>query len=210
MVFRFSLSALVFSLFTFNLEAMSSHHIVKEKQEPALYIHELGNFNEEYLGQLLEWSPTLIVLANEYEKVVSLGLKVDIIVGNLEAGIALQENIRIIPQQKNGIEDAIEFLVKEKYPAVNVISKISSFDDLTCYLPDINLVLFTETSKHFAIKSGFSIWKPAGSIFLIDIIAYFEADNLMQQEEEGKFLVVEDGLVAFRFQAPYLFIGELL
>ncbi|MFN0290661.1 thiamine pyrophosphokinase [Pedobacter helvus] len=189
---------------------MSSHHIVKEKQEPALYIHELGNFSEEYLGQLLEWSPTLIVLANEYEKVVSLGLKVDIIVGNLEAGIALQENTRIIPQAKNGIEDAMEFLVKEKYPAVNVISKINSFDDLTCYLPDINLVLFTETSKHFAIKSGFSIWKPAGSIFLIDIIAYFEADNLMQQEEEGKFLVVEDGLVAFRFQAPYLFIGELL
>ncbi|RYD76847.1 MAG: thiamine pyrophosphokinase, partial [Sphingobacteriales bacterium] len=29
---------------------MSSHHIVKEKQEPALYIDELGNFNEEYLG----------------------------------------------------------------------------------------------------------------------------------------------------------------
>ena len=189
---------------------MSSHHIVKEKQEPALYIHELDNFNEEYLGQLLEWSPTLIVLANEYEKVVSLGLKVDVIVGNLEAGVELQENIRIIPQQKNGIEDAIEFLVKEKYPAVNVISKISGFDDLTCYLPDINLVLFTEKSKHFAIKSGFSVWKPAGTIFLIDIIAYFEADNLMQQEEEGKFLVVEDGLVSFRFQAPYLFIGELL
>lgn len=188
---------------------MSSHHIVKEKQEPALYIHELGGFDEEYLGQLLEWSPTLMVLASEYEKVVSLGLKVDIIVGNLEAGAALQENTRIIPQVKNGIEDAMEFLVKEKYPAVNVISKISSFDDLTCYLPDINLVLFTETTKYFAIKSGFSIWKPAGSIFLIDIIAYFEADNLMQQEE-GKFLVVEDGLVAFRFQAPYLFIGELL
>lgn len=189
---------------------MSSHHIVREKQEPALYIHELGDFNEEYLGQLLEWSPTLVVLANEYEKVVSLGLKVDVIIGNLAAGVALQENIRIIPQQKNGVEDAIALLVREKYPAVNVISKINSFDDLTCYLPDINLVLFTEQSKHYAIKSGFSIWKPAGTIFLIDIIAYFEADNLMQQEEEGKFLVVEDGLVAFRFQAPYLFIGELL
>lgn len=188
---------------------MSSHHIVKEKQEPALYIHQLGNFNEEYLGQLLEWSPTLIVLASEYEKVVSLGLKVDVVMGSLDVGVTLQENMRIIPQQKNGIEDAMQFLVEEKYPAVNVISRISSFDDLTCYLPAINLVLFTEQGKHYAIKNNFSIWKPAGTIFLIDIVTYFEADNLMQQDE-GKFVVVEDGLVSFRFQAPYLFIGELL
>lgn len=188
---------------------MSSHHIVKEKQEPALYIHEFGGFNEEYLGQLLEWSPTVIVAASQYEKVVSLDVKVDVVVGNLEEGIELQENIRIIAQQKKGIEDAMDFLVKEKYPAVNVISKISSFDDLTCYLPNINLVLFTERSKHYAIKNGFSVWKSAGTIFLIDIIAYFEADNLMQQET-GEFVVMEDGLVSFRFQVPYLFVGELL
>lgn len=203
------LKTFYFSLFTFNLEAMSSHHIVREKQEPALYIHELANFNEEHLGQLLEWSPTLIVLASEYEKVVSLGLKVDVVVGNLDVGVTLQENMRIIPQQRNGMEDVMEFLVKEKYPAVNIISTLSSFDDLTCYLPAINLVLFTEQGKHYAIKNNFSIWKPAGTIFLIDIVAYFEADNLMQQDE-GKFVVVEDGLVSFRFQAPYLFIGELL
>lgn len=188
---------------------MSSHHIVKEKQEPALYIHEFGAFNEEYLGQLLEWSPTVIVAASQYEKVVSLDVKVDIVVGNLEAGVELQENIRVIPQQKEGIADAMEFLVKEQYPAVNVISKINSFDDLTCYLPDINLVLFTDEAKHYAIRDGFSVWKPAGTVFLIDIIAYFEADNLMQRDER-EFVVVEDGLVSFRFQAPYLFIGELL
>lgn len=188
---------------------MSSHHIVKEKQEPALYIHELGNFNEEYLGQLLEWSPTLIVLAGEYEKVVSLGLKVDIVIGNLPSGALLQENIRMVPQVRNGVDDVLTFLVKEKYPAVNIISNISSFDDLTCYLPDINLVLFTERSKHYPIRTGFSVWKPAGTILLIDIIAYFEADNLRQQEA-GDFLVVEDGLVSFKFRAPYLFIGELL
>lgn len=188
---------------------MSSHHIVKEKQEPALYIHELGDFNGENLGQLLEWSPTVIVAASEYEKIVSLGIKIDVIVGNPDAGIELQDNIRIVPQQQKGIADAMELLITEQYPAVNVISKISSFDDLTCYLPDINLVLFTERSKHYAVKSGFSVWKPAGTIFLIDIIAYFEADNVMQ-EETGEFVVVEDGLVSFRFQAPYLFIGELL
>lgn len=188
---------------------MSSHHIVKEKQEPALYIHELSLFDEEYLGQLLEWSPTLMVLASEYEKVISLGLKVDIVVGALANDIAVQENTMFIPAVKDGLADAIDFLVKEKYPAVNVISQLSKFDDITCYLPQINIVLFTSEYKFYPIKDGFSVWKPAGTIFNIDVIAYFEADNLMQQEN-GDFVVVEDGLVAFRFKAPYLFIGEML
>lgn len=188
---------------------MSSHHVVKEKQEPALYIHEFANFDEEHLGQLLEWSPTLIVAAEEYEKVVSLGLKVDIVVGNLQAGIALQENIKIIPQQKDGLTDVLDFLAKEKYPAVNVISNLSKFDDLTCYLPKLNLVLLTAQAKYFAIKDGFSVWKPKGTVLLIDVISYFEAENLLQRED-GKFEVVEDGLVAFKFAGPYLFIGELL
>lgn len=203
------LKTFYFYLFTFNFEAMSSHHIVKEKQEPALYIHELGSFNEEYLGQLLEWSPTVVVSAAVYEKVASLGIKIDVVVGDLALTHELQENLKVIPQPRKGLDDALEFLVKEQYPAVNVISEVSKFDDLTCYLPDINLVLFTERSKHYPVKNGFSVWKPAGTVFLIDIIAYFEADNL-RQEESGDFVVVEDGLVTFRFQVPYLFIGELL
>ncbi|WP_199117171.1 thiamine pyrophosphokinase [Pedobacter sp. ASV28] len=187
---------------------MSSHHIVREKQEPALYIHELDNFEEEFLGQLLEWSPTLVVAATAYEKVVSLGLKVDVVIGEVK-GVPLQENTKLVEGQLDGLATALNYLMKEKYPAVNVISKIKSFDDLTCYLPDMNLVLFTEKSKHYAVKNGFSVWKPAGTMLLIDVIAYFEADNLMQQET-GEFLVVEDGLVSFHFQVPYLFIGELL
>lgn len=188
---------------------MSSHHIVREKQEPALYLHELENFNEEYLGQLLEWSPTVLVVADEYEKVESLGIKVDVVIGDVAPNVRLQENIRIISQQRKGIEDALTFLVAERYPAVNVISKINSFDRLTHYLPHINLVLYTENTKHYAVKDGFSVWKPAETIFLIEHPNSFEADNLVQKET-GKYVVVEDGLVTFRFREPYLFIGEML
>jgi hypothetical protein len=72
---------------------MSSHHIVREKQEPALYIHDLGAFDEEYLGQILEWSPTLIVNGESYEKVISMGLKVDVILNAAEELIP-QENTK--------------------------------------------------------------------------------------------------------------------
>ncbi|TKC12833.1 thiamine pyrophosphokinase [Pedobacter polaris] len=187
---------------------MSSHHIVREKQEPALYIHKLGNFDEEYLGQLLEWSPTLVVAANEYEKAISLGLKVDVAFGN-DDSIAIQENTKWIYSQTDSLPTVVKYLIAEKYPAVNIISKENKFDDLVGFLPEINIVLFTETEKSYAIKDDFSVWKPAGSIFRIDIVSYFETNNL-KQEESGDFVVLKDGFVSFNFTTDYLFLSEPL
>lgn len=187
---------------------MSSHHIVREKQEPALYIHHLGGFDEEYLGQLLEWSPTLIVAASEYEKVISLGLKVDVVIGQM-ADEQSQENTKWLNLGKNDLPAVIRYLITEEYPAVNVISQESKFDDLVDFLPRINIVLFTETTKSYPIKQDFSIWKPAGTVFKIDIINYFETDNL-KQEENGDFVVIKDGFVSFIFATDYMFLSELL
>ena len=187
---------------------MSSHHIVREKQEPALYIHQLGNFDEEYLGQLLEWSPTLLVAANEYEKAISLGLKVDVVIGE-DSGLQVQENTKWVYATTKSLQTVIKYLIAEKYPAVNVISTENKFDDLADFLPEINIVLFTETEKSYPVKTGFSVWKPAGTIFRFDIISYFETSNL-KQEANGDFVVLKDGFVSFNFSTDYLFLSELL
>ena len=188
---------------------MSSHHIVKEKQEPALYIHDLGNFDEEYLGQILEWSPTLIVNGAIYEKVISLGLKVDVVLNGLD-GLAMQENTKSIIGPGDAYNTVMNYLISEKYPAVNVIDEEKKLADLDYYLPRINIVLFSSTEKSYAIKTGFSVWKPAGSIFLIDVVSYFEATNLMQKDER-EFEVVKDGFVEFSFTTTgYVFLTEKL
>ncbi|HKG06132.1 MAG TPA: hypothetical protein VKB19_06740 [Pedobacter sp.] len=187
---------------------MSSHHIVREKQEPALYIHHLGTFDEEYLGQLLEWSPTLIVSAYSYEKVISLGLKVDAVV-NGGGTSASQENTRVIHSDSQELDAVLGYLITERYPAVNVIDKESRLRELGSYIQRINIVVFTATEKAYAIKSGFKVWKPRGSIFRIEVLAYFETSNLMQTES-GDFKVIEDGFVEFIFNVPYLFIAEVL
>jgi hypothetical protein len=187
---------------------MSSHHIVKEKQEPALYIHHLGNFNEEFLGQLLEWSPTLLVASSAYEKAISLGLKVDAVIGK-EENLHAQENTKIIFSPNEDLITAVKYLIAEKYPAVNIISKEDKFDDLAHLLDDINIVLFTETTKSYAVKPGFNVWKPAGTLFKIDVISYFETSNL-KPTENGDFEVINDGFVKFDFTTPYLFLSEFL
>lgn len=187
---------------------MSSHHIVREKQEPALYIHQLGTFDEEYLGQLLEWSPTLIVSATVYEKVISMGLKVDLVVNGGEEEF-FQENTKIIKAGSEELDAVLDYLIAENYPAVNVIDGQSNLRELGSYIDRINVVVFTPAEKAYAIKSGFKVWKPKGSIFKIEVLAYFETSNL-RQTESGDFEVIADGFVAFTFNVPYLFISELI
>lgn len=187
---------------------MSSHHIVREKQEPALYIHELGNFSEELLGQLLEWSPTLIVNGAIYEKILSLGLKVDVVLNTLD-GIAVQENTKSILGPGDEYNTVMNYLISEKYPAVNVIDTNGELADLTFYLDRINIVLFSATVKSYAVQTGFSVWKPAGSVFLINVVSYFEATNL-RQDDEQVFTVVEDGFVAFTFATEFLLLSEYI
>lgn len=187
---------------------MSSHHIVKEKQEPALYIHCLGNFDEEQLGQLLEWSPTLLVAANQYEKVLSLGIKVDVVIGHDELQNQ-QENTKYIAAEINELTTAINYLITQQYPAVNVIGATNSFEGLTNYLPQINLVLFNQNQKSYPIKNGFKIWKPAGTIFSINCENDFSTSNLATQKN-GSFTVIKDGFVTFNFTSNYLFLTETL
>ena len=184
---------------------MSSHHIVKEKQEPALYIDELGNFNEELLGQLLEWSPTLLVNGENYDKILSLGLKVDIVVnGNPDH---TQENTKVIQGPVDALMVAVNYLFEEKYPAVNVITDKFDLEKFAGFNDQINLVVFSAKAKHYTIKSGFSVWKPAGSEFNIFGNSYLEVSNL-RQNEEGIFVVEKDGFVEFSFAGNPIFISE--
>src|SRR5688572_9528047 len=128
---------------------MSSHHIVREKQEPALYIHHLGTFDEEYLGQLLEWSPTLIVNASVYEKALSLGLKIDVVV-NAGTEELFQENTKVIEGGTDDLDTVLDYLIAEKYPAVNVIDAKSNLRELGSSIDQISIVVFTPEEKAYA------------------------------------------------------------
>ena len=63
---------------------MSSHHIVKDDQEPALIIANGASCATELMGQLLEWSPWVIVLDSAIERVLPLNIKVDVVLGDFD------------------------------------------------------------------------------------------------------------------------------
>jgi thiamine pyrophosphokinase len=188
---------------------MSSHHIVREKQEPALLIVDLEGFHPENLGQLLEWSPTVIVAEKSYESADSLGIKIDFIVG-IPKEYSLQPRTRVIPSEESIIKDALEYLIQEKYPAVNIITSRPVVSDYLPYCEHVNIVILTIKQRIFMIRSGFSKWKAAGE----DIEVLSEATELthtgLSQTSPRTFTTQSDGFYSLRFQEPFIFVAENL
>jgi thiamine pyrophosphokinase len=186
---------------------MSSHHIVREKQEPALLILNLDGFDNEHLGQLLEWSPTVIVSEDIYELADSLALKVDAVV-TADAHFNAQESTRLILTDTEPLEDTLKYLVGENYPAVNIITREFVLKDYALFVDDINIVVFVPGKKIFPVRSGFSKWEPAGEqIHLLHEVNNLKTSGLISQEDH-LLKTKKDGFYSLSFDQPFIFIGE--
>src|ERR1700744_4441531 len=140
---------------------MSSHHIVREKQEPALLVLGMDTFSDELFGQLLEWSPTLIATELMAEKLHAEGIKVDWILTDGEPDF--QSDAKRLPLGgQTAMKAAMDFLTQNQYPSVNVVTDDENVAGYQQYVLLINLVIFIGDEKIYPVHSGFSKWKPAG------------------------------------------------
>ena len=159
---------------------MSSHHIVKDGQEPALIIANGAACSTELMGQLLEWNPYVVVLDGAIHRVRELGLKMDLLLGdfdshNHEGEQLYQSNIEVIhtpDQNKTDLQKAIELLIERKYTAVNIVwatgrradHNLTNVTDLVRYKQHINLVMLDDHSRIFPLKTSFKKWYTRGSV----------------------------------------------
>lgn len=166
---------------------MSSHHIVRDDQEPALIIANGASCNPELLGQLLEWSPLVIVLDSAIERVLELGIKVDVLLGDFDRGFdpnfykEKQYPLEIVhtpDQNKTDLEKAFDYLVERKIPAVNVVwatgkradHTITNITNITQYRNLLKIVVLDDHSKIFLLPKKYQKWYPKNTtISLIPI-----------------------------------------
>jgi thiamine pyrophosphokinase len=175
---------------------MSSHHIVRDDQEPALIIANGAACNNELLGQLLEWSPLVIVLDSAIERVIELNIKVDVLLGdfdrgfNPEAFVAAQYPIEIIhvpDQNKTDLEKAFDYLIARKIPAVNVIwatgrradHTITNLTNMVSYRNSLKIVIHDDHSKIFLLPRNFQKWYTKETI--ISLIPIGKVDGISTQ-----------------------------
>jgi thiamine pyrophosphokinase len=154
---------------------MSSHHIIREGQEPALIIANGESCSNELLGQLLEWSPFVVVLDGAINRVLELGIKIDVLLGDFDSKnhaveqIQAQQKIEIVhtpDQNKTDLQKGIEFLIARNFDAVNIIwatgrradHNLSNITDIVRYKQQINIVLHDDYSKIFQLPKRYQKW----------------------------------------------------
>lgn len=180
---------------------MSSHHIVRDDQEPALIIANGAECSKELMGQLLEWSPLVIVLDNAIERVIELGIKVDVLLGDFDEGFNAEkykemqyplEIVYSLDQEKTDLEKAFDYLIDRKIPAANVIwatgkradHTITNITNIVRYRDKLKIVILDDHSKIFLLPQKFEKWYPADTpISLVPIgkVSGITTQNLKYQ-----------------------------
>lgn len=160
---------------------MSSHHIVRDDQEPALIIANGASCSSELLGQLLEWSPIVVVLDSAITRVLELGIKVDVLLGDFDRNFNAEKYkdsqypIEIVytpNQNKTDLEKAFDYLIERKIPAVNVVwatgrradHTITNVTNIVRYQNELKIVILDDYSKVFQLPKKFQKWYPAKTI----------------------------------------------
>ena len=187
---------------------MSSHHIVREKQEPALLVLGLDSFPAELLGQLLEWNPTVIASQQTAKSLIDYGIKIDWVITNDTTG-NLQSDVKHMPiGNDTTAEAALKYLVTHNYPAVNIITDEFHLKDYLFFVDKIDLVIFHADQKIYAVNSGFSKWKPAGDKIELLTSPHELHYNGLQPVGKQSFRTTHDGFFNLQFAQPFLFIAE--
>lgn len=217
---------------------MSSHHIVFDDQEPALIIANGESCSNELLNQLLEWSPLVVVLDRAIDRVLQLGIKVDVLIGDFDRNFdynyykKLQYPIEIIQledQESYDIDKAINYLIERKIPAANIVwatgkrmdHTMTNITNLVKYQEKIKLVMLDDYSKIFPLTKNFTKWYPEKTILsLIPVgtVHKISTKNLKYELQNDSLIlgfkpgssneVLNDGLVEITYQDGHLLLME--
>jgi thiamine pyrophosphokinase len=217
---------------------MSSHHIVRDDQEPALIIANGAACSQELLGQLLEWSPFIIVLDSAIERVLELGIKIDVLLGDFDRGFDPEfyrekqfpiEIVHTPNQDKTDLEKAFDYLIEKKIPMVNVVwatgkradHTITNLTNIVRYRNSLKIVILDDHSKIFLLPKRFEKWYPANTIIsLIPIgeVTGITSHNLFYPLQNDKLTigyrtgssnhVKNDGIVIIEHQEGDLLLME--
>lgn len=217
---------------------MSSHHIVRDDQEPALIIANGASCSFELLGQLLEWSPIVVVLDNAIDRVLQLDIKIDVLLGDFDDDFNPEiykekqfplEIVHTPNQDKTDLEKAFDYLIEKGHKAVNVVwatgkradHTITNITNIVGYRNKLKIVILDDHSKVFLLPNKFEKWYTKNTpISLIPIgkVSGISTQNLFYPLNNEELIigyrtgssnhVTEDGIVKIEHSDGDLLLME--
>lgn len=217
---------------------MSSHHIVKDNQEPALIIANGAACSTALLEQLLEWSPFIVVLDSAMERVQQLSIKVDVLLGDFDNNFDAysykekQYPIEIVHtpnQNKTDLEKAFDYLIEKGHKAVNVVwatgkradHTITNITTIVKYRATLKIVILDDYSTIYLLPYSFKKWYPKNtplSLIPVGTVTNVVSENLFYPlhhldltigyKTSSSNHVTEDGMVTITYKQGDLLLME--
>lgn len=189
---------------------MSSHHIIRDDQEPALCL--LGVVEEDFdlIRELLAWSPRVVVATQSLTLVKSWEIKIDVLfapsdsIQMLEKQLAYQTPVNILPMSSSFLEDVFCYAMQNSWAAMNfVVPKVMVKDVLLMaekHADALSIVLFGGGFKVFRVKNGvFKKWVIKGTCFSLPLLQHENFDSFsivgLEYAGQGVWVKNSDGMV---------------
>lgn len=173
---------------------MSSHHIVRDDQEPALILNH-PNPDDRVVLQLMEWSPLLVCLPASFSFVEDKQQWVDCFVryensGNIPPISIPSATVSIVSNKDADIlRYAIDLLVEKGHQVLHIYSDIKNKEmlNLVKEYTEVEIVFFDGEARHIPCLGGeFEKWYPVDQkIKVYPSMDSYNAENWQTLEKEG-------------------------
>lgn len=181
---------------------MSSHHIVRDEQEPALLIDDASVIHFEFVELLLEWSPRVMVTSNAIDDVLKWGVKIDVVVAQPDQVEALKPKLKpqspvqlLIFESSDLLASAFVVLDDLGHKAVNVLADTfnsSCLDTIRDYSETVDAVLYYNDQKWvYEAKGVFQKWVNIGDVFAVHPIVqgtFFKTEGFYSKLDNEMYL----------------------
>ena len=197
---------------------MSSHHYVKEGQEPALLILDAPTFNAA--GPLLEWAPLVVVAQPAVDDVLLWNIKMDVVlakeidVKDLGSKLASQAPLTMLAHssEESPLINALHFLIRNKQTAVNIFSSnaIETIELAENFADHLQISVIDGTVKWSAISSGhYEKWMTSKSRLFLRATGPHQSVEFKGLKNAGDhYESLFDGIVSLQSESLF-WVGEL-
>jgi hypothetical protein len=196
---------------------MSSHHFVKEGQEPALIIEDISQ--AEHVQAVLEWAPQVVVLESALTQIRLLGIKADVVFAtpesleNVADDLRYQMPVDLLPATREKmLGDAFELLIRngQRHVFVSVKQLKNHFELAQPYLTSLKITFLDEHTKWSSVSSGkVEKWWPEGSTLTIEASSGFRLEGHAKKTSEKTVLLTSGSLLGIASDGIF-WLGEPL
>ena len=158
---------------------MSSNHLVKDDQEPALLIANGERCSQKLVDELLAWGPFVLMLDGAIQFAEEYKILPDVLLGDFDdnfrpenfVSLSRTKIVHTPNQNKTDLEKGLDYLLSKNIQSVNIIWAsgqrtdhfFNNYSTFVKYNHSINISILDDYCKSYLLPQKFKKFFPKGS-----------------------------------------------